>query len=161
MEVVFIVTVVVVGYLLLCRRLADMAQPIRLKIAETGERLLASSINDRRKSQVRFYLDNAFSGLIMPIVTLLLPLCCLVAFCEIITKQQHKAMHMGDDEQKLSGFFVISTAAANPIFALLVAIEVILLFPLLFVASGPTAIATTIAALVKAERKLSFVKTAA
>lgn len=161
MEAVFIITVLFVAYLVLYRRLADMVQPVRLELAEIGERLLASSINERRKGQVSFCLDNAFNGLIMPIAAFIFPLCVFSTLIDIATKRRKMDVHVGDSEKKLTVLFIISAAAANPIFALLVTVELILCVPVLFLASGPAAVVSTLAATLKAERKLPFVKAVA
>ncbi len=159
--VVLGLTTLVVGYMLLLRRLADVVQPIRLDIAEVGEKLLASSISERRKAQVAFYLDNAFNGLVLPLACLLLPAFFIVALIKIVTKSKWEYPTVGNDERKISGLFTISVAAANPVFALVFLLELVIFMPVLFLASGQSAVVSTLADMLRAERSLPFMRAAA
>jgi hypothetical protein len=52
------VVLIAVGYGLLLKRLATIAQPHRLRLAELGEKYLAVCKNPEERALVKFYLDK-------------------------------------------------------------------------------------------------------
>src|SRR5258708_5282244 len=72
-QVILIVVAFLLGYGILLRRLADLVQPMRLRLAEMGEKYQAAPLNARERNTIRVYLDNAFSARPAVVVAFLLP----------------------------------------------------------------------------------------
>jgi hypothetical protein len=131
------------AYLFTLRRLADVAQPYRLQLAELGERILTEPPAPDRAQQVSFYLDHAFSGWVALFAALALPFVALTAMLEPGAKRPLPTT----DDKRLSALFAVSAYAANPLFGTLVAAELFVITLLLVVLSGPAALARALAIL--------------
>jgi hypothetical protein len=155
-QLFMVLTAGVVGYLFVLRRLADMAQPLRLELANAGERLLASGISHARKNQVSFCLGNAFSGYVMLIAVLVFPVAVLG---KMFSKRAAlDTVHQSFDEKKLTVLFGVSAFVANPIFGTILAVEFFLLGLVLFIAHGPAAVAAAVMQTLRAEGSMPFLK---
>jgi hypothetical protein len=157
-ELIAMPAALLVAYLLFFRRLADVVQPLRLEMAELGERLLASSISDRRKAQVSFYLENAFSGYVMALAVVLFPVFVALTLIQSVFKQKIEDIHASPEEKKLAVLFTVSVFAANPLFGLILFAELFLLGLTLFTISGQAAVVSAISRTLRAERAVRFSK---
>ncbi|MCG5075923.1 hypothetical protein [Paraburkholderia tagetis] len=125
-----LVLVLVATYLFFVLRLAIAVQPYRLKLAREGERLSRSpGLTAFDREYIRFCLDNAYSGAIVFSAIFALPL----SGFRLMLSRNNKSSDI-DNESKLikshhldqvSRLFYCSVIAANPICALIVAIELI------------------------------------
>jgi hypothetical protein len=124
-------------YYIILRRAADVVQPLRLKMAVLGERILLSCPSTSRASQIRFYLDNAFSGWVMPAAAVLLPVAALLGVVKHFTGRFELTHESNKEDRKIALLFTASTFAANPFFGLIVAVEFLIISALLLIAAGP------------------------
>jgi len=148
-----IITVSVVIYALILRRMAFVVQPVRLKMAELGEHILSSDLPAARADQIRFYLDNAFNGWVMFFVALVLPLVAVFMPFYMMAKRQTQELHQqNSDEQRVAELFGISAFAANPLFGAVVAVEFAVLGFLLLLFVGPQLVADMLRMLITLER---------
>lgn len=125
-------------------RLATLAQPLRLELAEKGERLLAHpDLPKEIRSQVRFMLNTAFG---MP-VALLLPLTLAFPFVAVIAllfrpdwlAQSLRDLSSLPPEQRAQFYEVMRIhdrvrTANHPVLQLVLELEFILLVPVGLVA---------------------------
>lgn len=94
-----------------------------MELAERGEKYLAFCDNQREIQQVNFYLDNAFNPWIAVIACIFLWVGLLIVLLNpragaLETKNE-------DEHEAISNLFTISVFAANPLFGMIVAIEII------------------------------------
>lgn len=139
------------GYALILRRLADAAQPARLRLAEEGEALLAEgNLGVENERQVRIYLENAFSGKTALIAALAIP----IAMIWLVFQQpQEQSREVEARLSRLGDWFALSVFAANPIFGIVVAVEIILLGTTLAILTGSfSAVRAAVALLFRSDR---------
>jgi|SRR5580692_3939904 hypothetical protein len=120
-----LVSVFVITYGLLLRRLATIAHPHRLRLAELGEKYLVVCKTPEERALIKFYLDKAFSPWVAASACVLFP---IVLFQEIFWPRRGKFNFVPTDEDahnKICRLAVISMFAANPIFGSLVALQLI------------------------------------
>jgi hypothetical protein len=135
------------AYLFVLRRLADVAQPYRLELAELGEQLLAEPCSPERKQQASFYLDNAFKGWIAPFAALVLP---FAAVTVLIRSDRRPALN--PDDRRMSLLFGLSVFAANPLFGTVLAVELFVVTLCLALVLRQHAFANALLVLTKAEQ---------
>jgi hypothetical protein len=140
------------GYGLLLRRLATLAQPCRLRLAEVGERLLAESVlAPADEAAIRFGLDNAFNGLPVVLAVLLLPAVFVrVLFGSLFGGRSDEA-EVPPEQRTFVLCFLASAFAANPLFGTLVATEILVFAAVLLLISGPGVLLRGLLALLRAE----------
>jgi hypothetical protein len=136
------------GYLFVLRRLANVAQPYRLQLAELGERILAHHPARDRAELISFYLDHAFSGWVALFAALALPFVALTAVLESASRRPPP----NPDDKRMSLLFAVSAYAANPLFGTVLAAELFVITLLLVMLSGPQALARAMVILQKAEQ---------
>lgn len=123
------VSFVVIGaavYVFLARRLADLVQPLRLRLAREGEALLASSLDPDDARQVRFWLDNAFSAVPAAIFVMMFPMLMTNTLIGRLLGKHPKPLRSGAAMRRLSLLFMASAFAANPLFGVIALLELIL-----------------------------------
>jgi hypothetical protein len=152
-EIALIVFGGVCAYALLLRRLAFLAQPARLRMAEHGERLLASDLPSGRAEQIRFCLDNAFDGWVVFVAALVFPLIAVFGPLYLLSKGRMAKAAVGSDERYFAELFAISAFAANPLFGTIAVAEFAILGFLLLLISGPQLVADVLTLLVDIERR--------
>ena len=115
------IALVTLGYGLFVRRLAELVQPLRLQLAERGEKYLAVSKDGKEQSSVKFYLDNALNPWISIWASILLP---MLAAYQSIWPSSPKFVATDEREyRRISALFTISVLSANPLFGLIIIIE--------------------------------------
>lgn len=128
------IVLVAIGYGVFVKRLAIVVQPLRLRLAERGEKYLAVCKDPKERSLITFYLDNALSPWLAIWTTLLLP---IVLIKQLITPVTHKIVKEDEEEcRRLTALFIISTFAANPVFGFFVAVELIIVAIVVILLSG-------------------------
>jgi hypothetical protein len=138
-------------YVLLLRRLAEIVQPFRLKMAEDGETLLASGLSERDEFQVRYYLDNAFSAKPMAAAAFMLPFFVL---CDLVRSALGRPPpRISLATSRLSFLFTLSAFAANPLFGIIVLVEVFYMGSVVILVADPSILLRAAAALLRAEAK--------
>jgi tetrahydromethanopterin S-methyltransferase subunit B len=138
-------------YVFLLRRLADLVQPYRLRMAEVGEGLLCERPPEPIAEQIRFYLDNAFSGWFMLVAAIALPaiILCILVMC--LTRAGRKKLSQEQNiNEKLVALFLISTFAANPLFGIVLGAELLTFGLLAILIAGPTALMAALAQVLSA-----------
>lgn len=123
-----------VGYPLTSRLSLKYIQPKRLQLAQIGKQILRHpDAEPKLKELVRSMLDDAYSSRVMIVMTAFVPLAGLVA---LFKKQTRMPVTQSAEVKGLLDEFVdlhiLATSAANPLFAILVAIEMAALTLLLF-----------------------------
>jgi hypothetical protein len=118
-------------YALILRRIADLAQPLRLQLAREGEWLLGNPWSREDEQVIRFMLDNAFNPLPMVVASIGLPIAIAVALVKAIAGKDQLPKttnrELRNRQVKVSGLFALSSFAANPVFGLIVLCEVLIL----------------------------------
>jgi len=111
------------GYGLLLLRLSAVAQPLRLRLAEEGEKYLALCNDPRERRIITFYLDNPASPWFAIAAFFLLP----IALCRGPSAAIRNRIVYADEptHTRLCLKFFVSAIAANPVFGTLVAIELL------------------------------------
>lgn len=126
---------IVVAYPLVMRGLAAMVQPARLELAEVGRDILAlRDVPDVTKDAVRLLLQDVYEWRIMPALALAMP--------ALVVSRALRAKSVGlwtvgspDARARIDRFmrlYLGSAAAANPIFTIVVAVEFVALFAVLY-----------------------------
>ena len=122
-------------YGLLLRRLATIAHPHRLRLAELGEKYLVVCKAPERVL-IKFYLDKAFSPWVAISAFVLFP---VVLVQEIFWPRKGKFDFVPTDEDahnRICRLAMISMFAANPLFGFLVALELIMAAAVVALISG-------------------------
>lgn len=120
------------AYSLVLHQFAKAVQPLRLRLAEEGEALLASgalAADDERDIQI--FLDNAYNGWV---AVWLLPMIPAAIFR--LSRQPSGEDNMPDSAGRLGWWFAISAFAANPFIGLIVIAEFLLCAIVAVVATG-------------------------
>ena len=152
MSIFIVIVCAFVLYLFLLRRLADVVQPFRLQLAEVGEAAL--SRNPADAEQIRFYLDNAFNGAIVALGVLVFPFVALKVLVAGLKSKNVQKPPAQKTYVKIVALFLISVFAANPVCAIILIVEFLLLGLLLVLARGPSSLFLALMATVKAENSL-------
>ena len=148
LKIIAVVVAAVCTYLVLVRRLADLVQPYRLRLAELGEEMLGSGdLTPGRERQIRFYLDNAFNGWIMTVAALAVPFVAIFGLTASLAGRRPPRVIEQDDRTSL--LFALSVFAANPLFGTIVAIEIFIFGILLPVVAGHRALIAAFDALMR------------
>jgi hypothetical protein len=132
------------------RRLAELVQPYRLRLAERGEKYLKYVSNDTECAIVQFYLDNAFNPWFMVASALLLPIAAVMQ----IIKPHIPEFPTADPgiHNELSCLFFFSSLATNPLFTIIVAIEILILaIPSILLAGNLSLIKRAVSAFMQRE----------
>ncbi len=117
-------------YAIVLRQLAKAVQPLRLRLAEEGEALLAEGIlSIEEESDVRMFLDNAYNGWMAVYVMLLMP---AAMFYLTINSPGTD----GRATDRLTWLFLVSVLAANPFMGALAAMEFVVLAFGVVIATG-------------------------
>jgi hypothetical protein len=122
-------------YGLLLRRLATIAHPHRLRLAELGEKYLVVCKAPERVL-TKFYLDKAFSPWVAISAFVFFP---VVLVQEIFWPRKGKFDFVPTDEaahNRICRLAMISMFAANPLFGSLVALELIMAAAVVALISG-------------------------
>jgi hypothetical protein len=123
------------AYPLLMRFLAHVVHPVRLELADLGKRLLASPyLSDRRKDAADIVLDHAFDWRIMLLVPFAFPVYIVFRGLkgELFSRDDADITHAETRAayRHFGRLTVASLAAANPLAALILAVESIVLLPI-------------------------------
>ena len=153
-----VVVVCVIIYMFALRRLADLAQPYRLHLAEVGEAMLGEDISEERETLIRFCLDNAFSGWVMVVAAVAFPVSVLVGAYDSIMRRskQSESRQVMTRDGKIIILFGLSTFVANPLFGTVVAIELFVFGLLAIMLAGPSALVLAICTLLRLETSSTF-----
>lgn len=149
------IALAVVLHTLLKRRLADLAQPMRLKMAETGVELLRSNISEKDKNIIAFMVANAYSSLPALVFVIYFPF-TLVKFAWsalMVGKKSPQEGPPNEDARKLTGQFMLSMFAANPIMASIAIVELLSLGFLCFLFGGQVLLFKAVFVTQKAEAR--------
>lgn len=120
-----VVAALVVAYAALSGRLQKFVQPVRLRLADSGESLLErNQIPEQHRAVIQYCLDHAFSAWPMFAVSVMMLPSALTPD-QTIPPLQDKELEQDFDE--FLNLFVTSAAAANPICAIIAVSEVLLL----------------------------------
>ncbi len=119
-----IVSALAILYGVLLRRLATIAEPYRFQLAERGEKYLALCDNPKEKSQIRFYLDNAFNPWIAFAACFFLWLALFMVAAKK-SANDFEPTSVSEHEQ-IANLFTLSVFAANPLFGAVVTVEMVL-----------------------------------
>ena len=122
----------------------EAMQPLRLELAERGEWLLANPrLPAYHRPILEFMLDNAYSGWVMVLSTVLIP----IVFIEFVLRPRRRAAmraasNIADKEVRrefgcVDGLFFKSAIAANPLFACVVLVERVVLIAVLVLLKKP------------------------
>jgi hypothetical protein len=134
---------VAIGYGLFIKRLATVVQPIRLRLAERGEKYLAVCKDPKEQGVITFYLDNALSPWVCIWTSALLP---IILICQLIRPVSHKIIKEDEEEyHRLAALFTISTFSANPLFGSIILIELAIVTILVIIFSGKLTILLRVA----------------
>jgi len=139
------------AYCLVLRRFADLAQPYRLRIAELGEGILASRPSLTRAQQTEFYLDNAFSGWIMPFAVAVVPFAAALGVAKYLWGGFSLSQHANKEDDTMSLLFLASAFASNPLFGAVFFVECAVLVLVVIVFAGPRAMMAAIAEFIRVE----------
>ncbi len=154
--------IAVVVYTLIVHRLAEMAQPLRLRMVDSGRALLESDLPEADKRVVRYMLAHAFSGAQAWMLVLLLP---FFVAGQIVVKMRpgggaakaHSAKPPINHEcLVITGMFVFSIFAANPLAAFLLMLEMITFGFAGLLVGGPVLLSQAIFAAQSAEARGIF-----
>ncbi|KVM89898.1 hypothetical protein [Burkholderia stagnalis] len=119
---------VLIAYMALVRRAADVVHPVRMQMARLGREILAApNVSAAEKANVRFFLDNAFNAS-LPFISAvaMLVLGPVYIIRRVISKKKSDPELNGTDPRvkKLVLMFLLSSIAANPLFGALMLIEI-------------------------------------
>jgi hypothetical protein len=132
-----------IGYGLLLRRAATIAQPYRLQLAEMGEKYIALCDNPEEKAQIQFYLNNVFNPWITIFVAFVLPLFVIImAICPTSPYSGSFEFTVMNEEEhnKIWWRFTISVVAANPLFGTIALFEVLIGLAFVLLVAGNAAL---------------------
>ena len=112
------------GFIL--RRLAEFLQAYRLRLAEKGEEYIIRCRTETERGQIRFYLDNALDPRLMMWTAIILP----VTMASQLFKPENPYFEITDSgaHNEIACLFLFSVLAANPLFAVIVILEIIAVF---------------------------------
>ncbi|WP_156992807.1 hypothetical protein [Paraburkholderia oxyphila] len=125
------ILMLVATYLFFVLRLAIAVQPYRLKLAREGERLsMSPGLTAFDREYIRFCLDNAYNGALVFSAIFVLPLSGIRL---MISRNSKKSATEIDEIEfsrshhfdQISRLFYCSVIAANPVCALIVAVELV------------------------------------
>lgn len=118
-------------YPVVMRILVDRVQPTRLRMADLGKQLLASThLPDRLKDVVDGMLDEAFDWRFMLFASFLFPYFVIGRMFRLIAPPKIPKINDLETRKQFHEFLnchTRATAAANPLFAIILGIEVALL----------------------------------
>lgn len=141
--------VIVVGYVLLVRRLAELLQPMRLDLAELGNHLLKIDLNQKDKDVVKFMVTHAFSPWSAFGFAIALPAAVTFFIFERFRGVQMNAPN--DNCAKLAYMAMISMLAASPLAAVFVIGELLTFGFVGFLVAGNILLMKAIFAALRAE----------
>jgi hypothetical protein len=118
-KVLLAIALVTLGYGFVLRRLAEIVQPYRLRLAELGEKYLEMPLKAEERKQIIFYLENAFNPWIIVMAAVGVPLALLI----ILFRRSGRDTEYSKNHDDIALMFTISVIAANPIFAFIAALE--------------------------------------
>jgi len=130
--------IVIGGYVVVLRRLAEMMQSVRLNLADRGMAILLSDTPDSDKKIVRFMLKNAFSAWPATMLAFYLPIhVAHLVWMKIVRRQSvTNGTTVSNDLANLYYRFTFSTLAANPVATILIIVEVMTIGLVGFVVGG-------------------------
>jgi hypothetical protein len=115
-----------IAYGFVIRRLAEFMQGYRLRLAQEGEEYIIRCRTQTERAQIRFYLDNALNPWLMIWTAVLLPSIMAMQ----LFKPENPDFEMTDPgtHNEIACLFLFSALAANPLFALIVLLEIVAVF---------------------------------
>jgi hypothetical protein len=127
------------------RRLADLVQPLRLRLAVLGERVLGSNPSRSRRDQTEFYLDHTFSGWVMPVASVGFPIAALFGLLKYAAGKFELTPEPNEEDDRMMLMFSGSVFAANPLFGSIVVVEFAIVALLSLMLAGPPAVMAILA----------------
>jgi len=142
-----------VGYALLLRRLAVLVHPLRLRLADVCRDILQKKLSSDDRDAVRWMLRNAFNPLVPLILAIVLPFLLLYLSLRLIFAPSTRTSsdESGIEKLKATGLFLVSVAAANPLAALVICVELTTLGFIAFLIGGTPLILEAIIKALRAE----------
>jgi hypothetical protein len=134
-KLLLVVVVLSLGYAFTVRRLAELVHTYRLRLAEQGEKYLRLCNTTEEREQVLFYLDNALNPWLLIWSAILLPVIMIM----LLFKSDNPELDITDTGlyNEINYLFISSILAANPLFGIIVIIEMIIFgLPSLLVAGN-------------------------
>lgn len=131
-----IAVILAIAHPIIMRILLQISEPMRLRMAASGTELLSSSLNADQKDQVEFMLNTAFDWRFMAAAAFCAPavLTMMVLGMTFITPfDEIKRADLVAKVDGLMDMHIKATAAANPVMALVVAVEFLIAVPFLWV----------------------------
>lgn len=129
-EIVLAVTAgSLVAYPFVMRGLAEAVQPKRLQLAQVGHELTHHpKVPDKTKQAVDELLDDAFDWKLMVIAAVVLPVTLVRTLVNrhSVNPLPTESNDAADKFGRFSALFTLSAAVANPLFSVVVALELIL-----------------------------------
>ena len=104
----------------LIRRLAELTQPHRLRMADLGNDLLRGNLPKDDAAAIRFSLDHAFSPWPMLAAVFLIPIVMLWALIGVARAQEPPRLYGGKMRWEFEKLSTLSAFVANPICGLIV-----------------------------------------
>jgi hypothetical protein len=120
-KVLLAIALATLGYGFILRRLAEVIHPLRLRLAELGEKYLEMPLAPEDRTQVIFYLDNAFNPWVAVVAVASFPF--VIIFLLFRPKQNNTSI---GTQKEIEYLFTISVVAANPLFSLVTALELLI-----------------------------------
>ena len=148
-----IAAVAVCLYAALLRRLADLAAPLRLRLASLGEQTIAMDIEEEDRLAITLMLDHAFN----PMATVVVAIATILSVFPALFTSRHRPTRIAPEVRlnrgKLLTYFLISIGAANPLFGVIVVAEMLILFITLGLISGQSYVVRTALSLARMEAR--------
>ena len=125
-----------VAYMLLVNRLNHFLRPFRMDLAERGGRILANpGLAEAERDFLTFALDNAFNSRLVPVAALVLPFALAISAIKGTGPEDRR---LGVSEARVVAFKALgSMAASNPLFGLIILLELVV-FALVLLMIGRT-----------------------
>lgn len=122
------------AYPIIMRLLADWAQPKRLRMADLGNELLNNeALATSHRGFVNSMLTDAFDPRVAVVLTFALPVFVIGKFFDLISEPAFDDLGMEEKKKlnQLSALHTRSVLAANPIFFIIMALELVILTAIL------------------------------
>ena len=144
------VTLAALAYAFIVRRVAEMMQPLRLKLAERGATALGqSTISESDKDLIRFMLTEAYSRWPAWVLAVVLPF----ELIRMLGRRQIDAPGRNDECGQLGSMFLVSSLAASPLASIIVLIELLTIGFAAFLVNGHVAVARAVLASQRVEAR--------
>jgi hypothetical protein len=130
METILWAVALVLAYPLILWRLNGFVEPDRMRLAETGERLLQrSDLSREDRNMVEWMMGNAFNGWIAVAAVFAFPLAAVLMLLSgawrerFLSRSSARSMEVKNEMAMIRRLFFISIFAANPLFGIAVITE--------------------------------------